>query len=801
MKRMQMAALLLAGFLIWQPEILGFLVERTPVAGYSIGELESKDRITVLFWSAVVFVFFLVRFQDWATVRPPDFAHTPTRHCTTQGRYLFAQASYAMVFVGAFWILIFVPQLLDLLRQALELLWSGGAPAEMTKPAFPDPDLKDTLDSSVRPLAEFNPVQAAPYVCVLMLLVYPRYAIPVVGEARIRAFFQERALIPREAHRQINRIGDARGAGVFCPDEKTMLALEEDALNGLLDLSRYRDEPALHDIVLAEYLHARIAEDDETSVVRARRDSDFQELSANLEQARHGLGELVNDAHELIKALEADDAGKVDLWRARVMTALDGIRQRSQDLSLALTRRAEGGAQDWPVLTDRVRQDALDLKHVLSSADTELGSLDALMVLDDHAAYEMEQTKDALRQLIAEQTLAAARFASPLVGLDDGAVRDLTILAGEMREVLTLAEAVGGRIDEASKRAQQQEVTLDWVEHYRRSLKPGTRQRLFSRAMDNRRKEVLTQYRLLRAQMTRLLATLVLASDSSPMQRERHLRSYGFGVKTSQRGNVRVQQYAIPLTFSVVFVLSLATTLLYSLDYGVFEDLGADLFGLGQQGVQDTLNAVPLDHPLMVKDEKAAAYWAFVASLLQMFGVLMALFAWNLLTDEERSTANHRSRGGVLINAWFNGFVFGFVGGVIVFYLLGLILNSGGQGQTMGPGLLRAVWPWAIMAGITGGFLLVQGIHVHDKARRAFIITIAIQGLVSCLAAGTIAWLWTPDTTPDRVVGAFSLYSAFNMLVLGSALGFVALFVMQSEDLEIDAAGCGESDRREPAET
>ena len=50
----------------------------------------------VLFWSAVVFLYFLIRFRTWAADPPPlEFAHTPPRHCTTRSRYLVAQAAYA----------------------------------------------------------------------------------------------------------------------------------------------------------------------------------------------------------------------------------------------------------------------------------------------------------------------------------------------------------------------------------------------------------------------------------------------------------------------------------------------------------------------------------------------------------------------------------------------------------------------------------------------------------------------------------------------------------------------------------
>jgi hypothetical protein len=441
-------------------------------------------------------------------------------------------------------------------------------------------------------------------------------------------------------------------------------------------------------------------------------------------------------------------------------------------------------------LIDRVRQDVQAIRPLLVDAARYLEPLATLLVLDDDAAAAVDSLRERLRYLAEDRRGFIATLEAQQGSLDETTQRELAALLEHLRKIREDAGSIVRDIDAALDTASGERVTLNWIDRYRSTLR-GTKHKVFARAFDTRRRDVLERYGVLRRQMTRLLTTLVLAGDSLAVDRERHFQDFGFTLRATS--TYRMPQYIVFLTFAAVFLLSLVISLAYAFGYELFRETGRALFDITTSLSADPLGRAWLSVYLEpTESPHQALLWAVIAALMHMFAVVLALGAWHLAaSDAARAERRHR-HSAVVIDTWFTGFVFGFVGSVLLFYLMGLARSTLqlADGGTAGMTMVRAAYQWTLLGGITGGFLLVQGIHARRHDDRAAYLTAFLQGIVSAVAAMLIAWFWGYGKVAQEVLAAFALYAGLNALLAGWLLGLLARFFMQIEEVELpDRAG------------
>ncbi len=327
---LQLVALTMALILIFRDYILT-LLPFAPSFGYELQTFDASDQVAVLFWSTLVFLFFFVRFHEWADAPPIEFARTPPAHCTTRGRYLFAQLCYAATILLVFLVLAFIPQLISEILRAIRVLIPGLA----TSAVFDDPELAKNPNS----FRLMRPAIAAPYAALALMVAFAKW--PELQEPRVRAFFQRRALIPSEARRLIAEIGD--GATTFKSDPNIANRIYGGPLKGLVTPGATSKE--LTDIYMAEYIYYVLKNETDARFDTARRSSDFNLLSSDIESAREDLQELVTDSHDLISAIRGDSVETEDDPRTldqidQMRDGLDFAKRRVFDRAMRSRRRS-----------------------------------------------------------------------------------------------------------------------------------------------------------------------------------------------------------------------------------------------------------------------------------------------------------------------------------------------------------------------------------------------------------------------------------------------------------------------------
>jgi hypothetical protein len=767
LKWLELGGLAVALFLIFHADLFA-LVGGESQFGNPLEPLGPTDRITVLFWSAVVFLYYLYLFRSWAADPPLEFVHTPPRHCTTRSRYIVAQAAYAGLFLAIFWLLIFVPQLIDLVRQAVSLADQAG----LVTAAFPDEQLQEAGEVSGRVTAwqDLKPAEAAPYVAML-LLVFAR--IDWLPERRLREYFQDRALIPKEARDHMEEIGDGRNDR-FVPDPSILQNLGTGVLDGLVDTTRYPRHREMHDIIMAEYLFDRLRHETDKVSENARRDSDFAQISEAMIAARNELDRLVRNSRELIRALETDAAQDFQRWKVLTIDAIDSLLGQAGELVAAPWSPAAADETTRSLQIDRVRQDIDRLRTLLANASPYLDGLETLLVISEDENASVEVLREKLRDLVDDRRRLLQSLEAQSGATDPARPDDTARLLDELRQLRAAAARLLPLLDAALEGARSQSVTLDWIDRYRSVTRPASN-RVFAHAFDSRQNELIDRYRRLRHELTRLMTTVVLASGPSSEKRARHFARYGFKLAfTEERKRPR---HSLWLTFAVVFIISLVTSSLYFSLYDALRAFAAQVVAATPLGpLLEGARAAGWVGELRIRGPDAVARWAFISATMQMMAVWLSLAAWNLSPDYQAGRERASAGDTVLLNAGLTGLVFGFVGSVLAFYLLGLLLGY--------PGMLRMAWPWTLLGGITGGFLLLQGVNVSRGAAQALWTTAVVQGVVSGLAALLIAvtWGYGRVLAADALL-AFALYVGVNMWMVGTVLGLLAHYFMHVDDL------------------
>lgn len=763
MKNMQIAAILISLLLIFLNDLGQSL--HIKEFGYYVSNINPYQGIVIAFWAVVVFLYFFVRFHSWAIEPPVEFSRTPPRHCTTGSRYISAQLCYAGVMVAIFFLLVFVPHLVDQVvlfakhffndpgvSKALE------ATAKVTA-AFDDPNAKSIgLTSSAR-FSDYTPQEMAPFAAFLLILVYAR--LPIFREQKVRSFFQESALIPFEAN-SLQRIINGCGSG-FTPHPQRYREVLENRLRGILAPGPCQEDMPFRDIVVAEYILNGISSQEDREFLRARGNSNYQNIAGDMDSALAASQHLVADGVRLIKIFEGQKTGKMQSWQGQLEVQLGNV------LEAVLSAHAGGSQPDhgktefyYTRLTD-------DIAKLNSIADQwEQHRLFIKDIYAIHSDYALRLEEFVERVLISAHKIRGQvlAFTAGEPGEDEGRKRTLS---ESLLETVVALERMADDIVKELAAGSSQEINLNWIDAYQKRLR-GEAQQVFNWSFKPRQMELLSRYRRLRKRIELLLITLVLASDRSAGERVQRFKNFGFPLKTTTSA---IPPYMLAVTFVAVFLVCLASTLIY---WGVQEYLPSFSGMIPDTGlVQEVTSQQDISANLKIDEPQKAVIWSAIGASMHMLAMFIAQMAWNLVPHPSYQKNQEQKRMSTYMKATVSGFVFGFFANVVLYFFLGILMGS--------PELLENNWEWSLLGGTTGAFLLLQGVNIRHENNRAFKIVWIVQGLVSGFLAFCIAWIWGFHRAGPEVLGPFMVYVLLNMTLVGMTLGWLAKYFMVDERL------------------
>lgn len=761
MKWLQGIGLLIAFILIYLGDIFDFVARRGSF-GNPLTEISPSDGLTILFWSAVVFVYFFFRFRTWGQPPPPEFAQTPPRHCTTSSRYLCAQLWYAGSMLGVFLVLAFVPQLFDEIYLLLKAAFGGSDP--VVSAAFSDPGVLGANSPGPGSFRNLELAQAAPYTAFFLIFVFARFK--VLKEPQIRNFFQESALIPITAFKQNKMIRD--GDTVFTPDQKVLNHIGDNSLKGLVDIDTYQSDPYLQDIVMAEYVKEQLLDQNDRAFQTAKENSNFVAINNRVANMNATLGKLVDDGAELIRVIEAKELSKLQSWQAQTKGLMQSVVEHSQRVVEVLRRQGES---EIALVLDRVTEEMQKLDRLFSKSPRFMETVRKLFAINDDCAIGLELFVDRLEGFTDDTKRLLSTW--PVITDDQRSFsrgEDIRFANEELQRLGKVSFELSKNITQQLATKDEETITLNWIHAYQKQLH-GDTQRVFNWAFKTRQREVLEQYRELRERMILLMTTLVLASDNSAGDRANRFAKFGFVLDAT---TAIIPRYMLRITFVVVLLLSLSINFSYLSFGGVYESASQLVFN--SSFFSDRILVRDISEKVMLKTPGNAFVWSVIGAFMQMLAIFIALTAWSISPHYHSEGESENRPFWYFTGAWSTGLVFGFFANVLLFFVMGLLFHD--------TQLLRENWPWTLIGGITGAFLLIQGINVRGEMHSAVVITSIAQGIVSGFAAAIIAWIWGYEQIRSEVLGPFMLFVWLNMSVVGFALGLLAKHFMVNEDLK-----------------